>query len=591
MTSSTAPTWALRFTATSLGFPSWSQSSPDRLAVITNRSGAWQAWAHDLADGTWRQASDDRVGVEMAWVLPDGRIAWWQDATGDERGRLVATPFEGGEPAVVFPQVPEGWLMGLSFANGRTALSVEVDGSYRVYLIDADGRSRQLARFEKAAGVGSQDYTTLGGLSPDARLVCVRHAEHGDILHYALRVLDADTGETVADLVDAGRHLDPAAWSPHDDRLAFTSERGPFPRPALWSPRTGERRDIAVDMPGAVFPVAWFGDDSLLVRHEFEGRAQLMRLDPGTGDVDPLTPLAGDIEGAAIRPDGSVWYHASDAVHPPAIRDTSGVVVVASPDAAPPQGRPYEGRFATNPSGDRIHMFVVTPEGEGPFPTVMNIHGGPEWHERDRFDAETQAFVEEGYAVALVNYRGSTGYGTAYREALIQRVCLTESEDILACLDALIADGTTDPSHVYWSGWSWGGCLACFHAGAHPDRFRAIFAGIPAGDFVAAHWASAPELQAWDQAVHGGSPDTAPDSFRQSNPMTYVEAVTAPILIIAGEHDPRCPIEGVTPWVEAVRAHGGEVEMHTYDAGHHTNGMADRVEHMRWVLDFFGRNA
>ena len=124
-------------------------------------------------------------------------------------------------------------------------------------------------------------------------------------------------------------------------------------------------------------------------------------------------------------------------------------------------------------------MFVVVPDGDGPFPTVLNIHGGPEWHERDRFDPETQAFVDAGYAVGIVNYRGSTGYGVAFREALIGRVCLTESEDILACLDALVADGTTDPAHVYWNGWSWGGCLACFHAGAHPDRFRAIFAGIP----------------------------------------------------------------------------------------------------------------
>src|SRR5205823_9722584 len=56
-------------------------------------------------------------------------------------------------------------------------------------------------------------------------------------------------------------------------------------------------------------------------------------------------------------------------------------------------------------------------------------------------------------------------------------------------------------------GWSWGGCLACFNAGVHPDRWRAIFAGIPSGDFVAAHHACAPELQAWDDAVYGGSPE------------------------------------------------------------------------------------
>jgi dipeptidyl aminopeptidase/acylaminoacyl peptidase len=557
--------------------------------LITNRSGSSQVWAHDLADGSWRQASDEAIGVESTWVLPDGRISWWQDTTGAERGHLVAVPFEGGSPTAVFPEIPDGWLMGLSFAAGRTALGVEIDGTYRIFAIDPDGTTRSLATFERAAGVGGAWGTTRGGLSTDGALVCVVHAEHGDILHNALRVLDAETGALVADLQDPGRNLEAIVWS-RDHRLLFTSELGAFERPAVWDPRANARTDIAVDLPGAVFPVDRFDDDTVLARHEFEGRGQLLRLH-ADGAFATLTPLAGDIEGAAIRPDGAVWYRWSDAVNPPAIRDAEGSTVVASPDPAPPAGHPYESRSATNPAGDRIHMLVATPEGEGPFPTVMNIHGGPEWHERDRFDPETQAFVDEGYAVALVNYRGSTGYGTAFREALIKRVCLTESEDILACLDALVAAGTTDPAHVYWSGWSWGGCLACFHAGAHPDRFRAIFAGIPAGDFVAAHWASAPELQAWDQAVHGGNPDEAPDSFRQSNPMTYVDGVTAPILIIAGEHDPRCPIEGITPWVDAVRAKGGEVEMHTYAAGHHANDMGQQVQHMRWVLDFFARNA
>ena len=584
------PDWARRFTAPSLGFPFWTDAAPERLAIVGNQDGSWQAWAHDRADGSWRRASNEPVGVETVWMLPDGRIAWWHDATGDERGSLVAVPFTGGTSAQVFPEIPEGWLTGLSFEAGRTAISVEVDGTYRIYVIEPDGTTRVLASSESAAGVGDMEPGAGGGLSADASLLCVWHSEHGDILHAALRVLDADTGVTVGELDDEGRHLIPAAWSPlpGDQRLAFTSERGAFERPAIWEPRTGRRSDVAIELPGAVFPVQWWPDESaLLVRHEFEGRGQLLRLDPSTGATTALTGLVGDIEAARIRPDGEVWYRISDAVDPARILDTRGVTVVETPGAPAPSGRAYESRFATNPHGDRIHMFVVCPPGDGPFPTVLNIHGGPEWHERDRFDPETQAFVDEGYAVAIVNYRGSTGYGVAFREALIGRVCLTESEDILACLDALIADGTTAPEHAYWSGWSWGGCLACFHAGAHPDRFRAIFAGIPAGEFVAAHWASAPELQAWDDAVHGGSPDEAPDSYRQSNPMTYVESVTAPVLVIAGEHDPRCPIEGISPWVEAVRAHGGSVEVHTYDAGHHTNAMADQVTHMQWVLDFF----
>ena len=351
--------------------------------------------------------------------------------------------------------------------------------------------------------------------------MCIQHAEHGDLLHAALRVLDTRTGEVVGELEDKGRNLDPVAWSPvhGDQRLAFTSELGAFERPAIWDVRSGERRDLDIDLPGGVFPVRWWPDAAtLLGRHEHEGRAQLVRIDLATGATAALTGLDGDIDGAGIRPDGSVWYRVSDAVRPPRIMQAGGGEVVASPDAPPPAGRPYASRFATNAHGDRIQMFVVTPDGPGPFPTVCNIHGGPEWHERDRFDAETQAFVDRGYAVAIVNYRGSTGYGIAFREALVHNVCFTETEDILACVDALVADGITDPDRVFWSGWSWGGCLACFNAGTHPDRWRAIFAGIPAGDFVAAHHASAPELQAWDEAVYGGTPEQVPDRVRAERP-------------------------------------------------------------------------
>ena len=589
MTDRPEPDWIQRFTATDLRFPSWNASTPDRLALVTNRGGSSQAWAHDRTDGSWRQASDEPVGVdELAWMLPDGRVAWWHDATGAERGRLVAAPFAGGDAVPVFPELPDGWLMGLSFAAGRSAIGLEVDGMYRIFVIDADGTTRELATFKQAAGVGGAWGSTRGGLSIDGGLLCIAHGEHGDILHNALRVLDAETGATVADLEDPGRNLESTVWTT-DHRVIFTSELGANERPAIWEPHTGARRDIAVELPGAVFPVDRFEDGSLLARHEFEAAGQLLRLRED-GSFDALTPLHGDIDEAAVRADGEVWYRYSDPVTPPQTRNTKGGVVVVSPDPAPPAGRLYESRFARNPAGDRIQMLVVTPLGEGPFKTVVDIHGGPGWHERNRFDPEAQAFVDHGYAVAAINYRGSTGYGIAFREALIGRVCLTESEDILACVDALIADGTTDPDHVYWSGWSWGGCLACFHAGAHPDRFRAIFAGIPAGDFIAAHWASAPELQAWDDAAYRGTPDEVPESYRQSDPMTYVDGVRSPVLIIAGEHDPRCPMEGITPWVDAVRAHGGEVEVRTYGTGHHANDSSQQVQHMRSVLDFFEKH-
>ena len=108
--------------------------------------------------------------------------------------------------------------------------------------------------------------------------MALRHTEAGDILHHALMVLDTYDGSVVTTLVDTGSNLDPTAWSPRmgDERLLFTSELGPFERPAIWEPRTGARRDLPVDLPGAAIPVGWWPDASaILIRHEFEGAFQL----------------------------------------------------------------------------------------------------------------------------------------------------------------------------------------------------------------------------------------------------------------------------------------------------------------------------
>jgi dienelactone hydrolase len=587
------PAWARRFRAIDPDFPVWSPTEPGTLAFVSNRGGSRQVWVHRPSDGTWDRLSDEQIGVDLpAWSLPDGRFAWWSDTTGNERGRLVtARPGEAPDPVV--PELPEGWPTGLSFAGDRIAITIEVDGIYTTYVVDGGAAPRAIWSTTFPSGVG-RTWPMTGGLSADGTLLCVSHAEHGDILHAALRVFDLETGTVRADLVDPGAAIMPDAWSPvpGDQRLAITSELGPFERPGVWDLSTGERRDLSVDLPGAVFPVEWWPDASaLLVRHEFEGRAQLSRLDPESGALALIADPNGDIdeEDAAVRPDGSVWFKTCDAVHPPRVVSETGMEILP-PDAEAPLGRAYASFTFEDPNGTRIHSFIATPGGDGPFPTVMSVHGGPEWHERDRYDPETQAFVDAGYAVILINYRGSTGYGVAFRRALIGNVCFTETEDIIACLDALEAEGVVDPERVFWSGWSWGGCLACFNAGVHPDRWRAMFAGIPAGDMVAAHWASAPELQAWDDAVYGGSPDEVPEAYRRSDPMTYVGNVKAPILVIAGENDTRCPPEGISPWVDAVRANGVPVEVELYPAGHHSNTVDAQIRHMGLILDFFARN-
>jgi dipeptidyl aminopeptidase/acylaminoacyl peptidase len=587
------PHWQRRFSAPQTGFPAWSSGAADHLAFVSNESGSWQAWVSRLDGSDRRRVSDEPVGVESVLVAPDGRVVWWQDDTGDERGRWVAMSFEGGAPEPLVPDAPSGWAAGISFAGEVVALGIVTDDGYLAVVAAPGSPPRTVRMGRTPMGVGRLDPQGTGGLSADGRLVCLRHTEAGDILHHALMVLDVTDGAVVATLIDAGSNLDPTAWSPRpgDDRLLFTSELGPFERPAIWEPRTGARRDLSVDLPGAVIPVGWWPDASaVLVRHEFEGTFQLHRLDPDSGATTLVADPTGEITDAAVRPDGRVWFQTSDSVHPSRVVNEDGDVVLAPGGPPPPDGRPYRSFWFDTPHGQRVQAFVVTPPGDGPHPTVMSVHGGPEWFERDAFDAETQAFVDAGYAVALVNYRGSTGYGIAFREALTGNPWFPETEDVIAGLDALIAAGITDPERVAFSGWSWGGCLACLNEGLHPDRWRAVFAGIPSGDFVAAHWASMPEIQAYDVALYGGTPDDVPERYRERNPMTYADRAVAPVLIIAGEEDPRCPIEGITPWVDALRSRDVTVDVHLYPEGHHANAVDQQIQHMQLILDFFGRH-
>jgi pimeloyl-ACP methyl ester carboxylesterase len=578
-----------RFRAIEVSLPCWAQADPNRLAFVSNESGVRQVWTLDRSTSRRYQVSDEAHGVARTLVSPDARIIWWSQATGDERGHWVARSFEGDVPFPLVPDLDDAWSMGISLVAGRIALGLATEKGYRIYVGEADESSRLLYRHEQPAGVGSLLPEGTGGLSADGSLLCIRHSEHGDVIHPVLRILDATSGDAVAEIRDPGRALDPVAWSPARPCLLFTSERGPFERPAVWDASTGARRDLDIDLQGGALPIAWYPDgEAILVRQEHEAVDRLYRVDVRSGATQLVADPRGEIESAVVRPDGEVWLTVSDASHALRPETSGGQVVVPAPDDPPP-GRPFRSIWVRNPAGDRIQALVVTPPGRGPFPILVRAHGGPEWHHRERWDPEVQAFVDAGYAVACVNFRGSTGYGIAFRERLAEDPLLGESEDLVACLDALIDEGVADRSQAFLFGWSWGGTLACLNEGLHPDRWRAVFAGVPAGDLAAWHRSAMPFMRALNVATFGGSPAEVPDWYRQRDPMTYVGRARAPVLVIAGEDDPRCPLAAVTPWIDALRRRGVVVEAYIYPSGHWMSDSQEAIRQMDMILTFFER--
>ena len=590
------PRWATRFRHPTIEQVGWADDAPDRLAAVTTEDGGVEAWAWDIGTGERRRMSRGGVGAEEAHMLPDGSgVVWWLDELGTERGRWLVTPFDGGEPAPLLADVPEGWTMGISLGRRARAVGIATDDDYRVCVSAPGGPAREVYRHPDPAGVGSEWPQGSGGLSTDGALLCIRHSEHGDIEHQALRVLRTEDGEPVADQVDEGLRMEAVAWSPvaGDARLTFTQERAGIERPAVWDVSTGRREDVALDgIEGLAIPAGWTVDGArLLVLHDAgAGIQRLLSVDPASGSIEELVRVEGTIHHAAFRPDGSLWYRSDSSVEPPRVRDASGRAVVELPMDPPPEGTGSRPISWTNPPGDTIHGYLTTPGGSGPFPTIASIHGGPNWHHTDLWDPALQAFVDEGFAVLQANYRGSTGRGRAFRDALRANIGFPESEDVVAGLDHLIDAGVADPRALFLEGWSWGGYLTTLLAGLHPDRWRAACAGIPVGDYVAAHYESAPPLRAWDIATMGGSPMELPELYRERNPMTYVDRVRTPMLMIAGEHDTRCPLGQVMVYAHALKARDREIEVHLYPAGHHAMRVEERIAHTGLTIDFFRRH-
>jgi dipeptidyl aminopeptidase/acylaminoacyl peptidase len=583
--------WERRFTAPSIIQARWSNAAPHRLAVISTESGSLHAWAWDLSSGDRRRVSRAGVGAEEAHITSDGEgVIWWLDQLGDERGRWMVSPFDGGSSWPLL-DVPEAWMAGLSVVPGAIAAGFSTDDDYVVYVQHGDGPPRPLYRHASPAGVGSEWPQGPGGLSADADLLCIRHAEAGDIAHFAVRVVDARSGSTVAELHDEAATIAPGGWSPiaGDQRLVLIREVAGWERPWLWDLRDGSLEELSIEAPGAIYLMDWYPDgEALLLRQDHEGRDALIRFDLAAGRSTTIRPAGGTITQAHVRPDGTVWCRFEDGILPPTLQDLDGDEVVAIPGGErAPRGRPFEPVWFDNPDGDRIQGWLIRPQGVGPFPTIVSVHGGPEYHNTDAFDPRRQAFVDHGFAVLLVNYRGSTGYGRAFREALQGNIGFPESSDLNAGLDHLIAEGIADPANLFIEGWSWGGYLATLNAGLHPDRWRAVVAGIPVGDYVAAHYECAPALRAWDLAVMGGSPMDRPELYRERNPMTYIDAVRAPMLLIAGEHDSRCPLGQVMTYAHGLRARGRDVTVHTYPGGHHATATAEQIEHVRLTMELF----
>jgi dipeptidyl aminopeptidase/acylaminoacyl peptidase len=192
-------------------------------------------------------------------------------------------------------------------------------------------------------------------------------------------------------------------------------------------------------------------------------------------------------------------------------------------------------------------------------------------------------------AVVMVNYRGSTGYGREWRDAITGNPGFTEREDINAVWDRVVADGIADPERIALSGNSWGGYLTLLGLGMDPERWITGIAGVPVADFVAAYEDEKEALKHYDNSLFAATPHEDPEAYRVRSPITYVENVRAPLMILAGENDPRCPIRQIENYTARLDALGKDYEMLRFDAGHGSLRTDERIKQTVAQLDFLAR--
>ncbi|MGG8407198.1 alpha/beta hydrolase family protein, partial [Streptomyces sp. 12297] len=331
------------------------------------------------------------------------------------------------------------------------------------------------------------------------------------------------------------------------------------------------------------------GGPRVLLRQDRHGRSRLFTADLDRRELTPVPTPEGSILDASPAADGDVHFIWTDAVNVPRALSLSGGQLPGQSQWRLPRFGHRQDLWTPGPDGP-VHTFVTTPaDRPAPHPLVFLVHGGPADHDRDAYDPMVQALVGSGYAVARVNYRGSTGYGPRWRAAFSEGVGHTQVADLARARAELLERGIGREGAVGLCGTSWGGYLTLLAMGTRPDLWNAGVAVKPLADCVTAFRHSTPALQALDTALFGGTPDEVPEAYAHASPSTYAAAIRSPLLVVAARRDAKCPPEQVEAYLDVLRAGGVAHELMWLDSGHDGYDGADHMAVIRRSLRFLGR--
>lgn len=595
--------------------PRWSPDGRWLAFVRAEREPAKEA-ANGAASGK-QPGRRGKVGKPQLWVLP---------ADGGEGWRLTDHPLGVAEPVwspdstriAYTARVPEPGRYGTDEQVGPEAepprrittlayridnLGFFIDRRSHVWVVDRDGGGEPVQVTKGDFDHSGVDWSPSGELLSFA---AARHDTAGDDLRSDVWICHPD-GSGLRALTAGGLSAGISRFAPDGRTVCFVAtelgngERAAVCRTAgLWSvPADGSAAPVRLTHPDSCHLARPNGmieatPDGVLFTDEHRGSIRLVRV-PYDGS-EPAVPVDGERQVIGATTAGGVTaVTVSDPTRPGelAVLDGGALKTLTSwGDAFGPEIdlRPMVELTATAPDGYPVNGWVLRPEGPGPHPVLLLIHGGPFFQYGWTLFDEAQVYAGAGYAVVLGNPRGSSGYDQAHAQVVQGNVGEVSATDLLALLDAALhGDPGLDRTRVGVMGGSHGGFMTTWLAAHHGDRFRAAIserAVNAIGSFTGSSdigWFFADDLYGADLARQAAQ-----------SPLSYADRIHLPMLIIHSEQDWRCPVEQAQRLFVALKRRGVPVEMLLFPGEGHELTRSGRPRHrlarFEAVLDWWSRH-
>jgi dipeptidyl aminopeptidase/acylaminoacyl peptidase len=233
--------------------------------------------------------------------------------------------------------------------------------------------------------------------------------------------------------------------------------------------------------------------------------------------------------------------------------------------------------------GERAHAFYYAPHnqdfsappGERP-PLIVISHGGPTSAARSTLDLQIQYWTSRGFAVADVNYRGSSGYGRAYRERLNGRWGIVDVDDVICALRCLAADGRADARRAVIRGGSAGGYTTLAALTFHPEVFRAGASYYGVSDLEVLEIDTHKFESRYSHTLIAPYP-SAKDVYRERSPIHAIDRLACPLILFQGLEDKVVPPNQSQMMADAVRAKGLPVAYLAFEGEQHGFRKAETI--------------